>query len=109
MSCFAFVLNYRHSFFSLIAMCENSWLHVVVALLSMSSLLVLTPNFIAFGVLAGSSGTEDFIHATFAVVEGMAQHASVLAELRDPIVREMLPPLANLVPSSNGQLKTATS
>ena len=46
------------------------------------------------------------MHATFAVVEGLAQHASVLAELRESIVEAMLPPLTRLVSSSNGLISS---
>ena len=61
-----------------------------------------------FLVTLGSSGTDEFMHATFAVVEGLAQHASVLAELRDSIVEAMLPPLTRLVSSSNGLISSPT-
>ena len=59
--------------------------------------------FLCCVLCAGASGTEEFIHSVFAVLEAIAQHPNILDEYHALFVEKVLPPLAALIASSNSK------
>ena len=55
--------------------------------------------------VTGQSGSEEFIHTVFAIVEAVAQHPNILMEYHSLVIDLILPPLAMLVASSSGKPK----
>ena len=57
----------------------------------------------SFCLLLGPTGTEDFVHNVFSVLEAIAQHPVVLMEHHAVTMETILPPLAQLLSSANGK------
>ena len=52
---------------------------------------------------SGPAGLEEFVHSLFGVVESLAQHPTLLEEYQQLLLDRILPPLATLVSSPNGE------
>ena len=52
--------------------------------------------------ISGASGTDEFIHTIFAVLEAIAQHPAILTEYHGLVIEKILPSLAALVSSQSG-------
>ncbi|XP_033625022.1 serine/threonine-protein kinase ULK4-like isoform X3 [Asterias rubens] len=53
----------------------------------------------------GASGTTDFINTVLSILEAVAQHPSILMEHHNVIIENILPSLASLVSSENGDTR----
>ncbi|XP_006823231.1 serine/threonine-protein kinase ULK4-like [Saccoglossus kowalevskii] len=53
----------------------------------------------------GAVGTDDFINTTLSIVEAVTQHPNILMEYHAVVAETILPPLAALVTSDNGDTR----
>ncbi|XP_070570281.1 serine/threonine-protein kinase ULK4-like isoform X2 [Ptychodera flava] len=54
----------------------------------------------------GAVGTEDLINTTLSVLEAITQHPNILMDYHNAVAETVLPPLAALVTSDNGDTRT---
>ncbi|CAH1788788.1 unnamed protein product [Owenia fusiformis] len=53
----------------------------------------------------GASGSQEFIHTVFSIIEAIVQHQTILTEHHVIIVDSLLAPLSQLITSSNGDTR----
>ncbi|XP_074642606.1 serine/threonine-protein kinase ULK4-like [Tubulanus polymorphus] len=74
---------------------------------SLNQFLVQVKNIDAgeMNIETGNGSTDQFVQTTLAVIEAIAQHPNLLLEFQGEIIKKVLPPLASLVTTSNGDLR----